>query len=79
MLKDKYLSSEKIINVNSPIYIMHAKGDDIVPFWMGEEMYKLANEPKQKYFISENNHLVTYDDNLISNMDKFYEFLQINE
>lgn len=79
MLKDKYLSSEKIINVNSPIYIMHAKGDDIVPFWMGEEMYKLANEPKQKYFISENNHLVTYDDNLINDMDKFYEFLQINE
>ena len=79
MLKDKYLSNEKIRNVHSPIFIMHAIGDDIVPFWMGEKMYELANEPKQKYFINENNHLVTYDDKLMNNMDRFYKSLRLNE
>ena len=46
--------------------------DDIVPFWMGKKMYELANNPKQSYFINENNHLVTYDENLMKNMDIFY-------
>ena len=46
MLKDKYLSDKKIKNVISPIFIMHATGDDIVPFRMGEKIYELANSPK---------------------------------
>jgi fermentation-respiration switch protein FrsA (DUF1100 family) len=28
-----------------------------VPFWMGEKMFDLANEPKKKYFIDEDEHL----------------------
>ena len=54
---------------------MHAKGDDIVPFWMGEKMFDLANEPKKKYFIDEDKHLVTYDKVLMDHMDKFYNLL----
>ena len=79
MLKDKYLSKDKIHNLISPIFIMHAKGDDIVPFWMGEKMFDLANEPKKKYFIDEDKHLVTYDKVLMDHMDKFYNLLNINE
>ena len=79
MLKDKYLSKDKIHNLISPILIMHAKGDDIVPFWMGEKMFDLANEPKKKYFIDEDKHLVTYDKVLMDHMDKFYNLLNINE
>ena len=54
---------------------MHATGDDIVPFRMGEKMYELANSPKSSYFVNENEHLVTYDENLMNNMDKFYKIL----
>jgi fermentation-respiration switch protein FrsA (DUF1100 family) len=79
MLKDRYLSSEKIKNTKSPIFIMHARGDDIVPFWMGEKMFELANEPKQSYFIDENVHLVTYDDQLMKSMDNFYQKLNLDE
>ena len=77
MLKDKYLSSFKIKQNTSPIFIMHAKGDDVVPFWMGEQMYEMANEPKMKLFIDENNHLVTHDENLMNNMDNFYNLLKL--
>ena len=73
MLKDKYLSYKKIKNVISPIFIMHSTGDDIVPFRMGEKMYKLANSPKSSYFVDENEHLVTYDESLMNKMDEFYE------
>jgi fermentation-respiration switch protein FrsA (DUF1100 family) len=58
---------------------MHAKGDDIVPLWMGEKMFDLANEPKKKYLIDEDKHLVTYDKVLMDHMDKFYNLLNINE
>ena len=64
-ITDKYLSDKKIKNIISPIFIMHATGDDIVPFRMGEKMYTLANSPKSSYFVDENEHLVTYDENLM--------------
>ena len=79
MLKDRYVSKDKIKNINTPLLVMHAKGDSIVPFWMGEEMYELANEPKMNYFIDENEHLVTYDDELMKKMDNFYKLIGGNE
>ena len=79
MLKDKYLSDQKIKNINSPILIMHAMGDDIVPFSMGKTMFNLANEPKYNYFIDEDKHLVTYDEKLMKNMYNFYKVLKVNE
>ena len=50
LLKDKYESNKKIKNIKSPILIMHGKVDKIVPFYMGEKMYELANQPKYFYF-----------------------------
>ena len=79
MLKDRYMSKDKIKNINTPLFVMHAKGDLIVPFWMGEKMYELANEPKMNYFIDENEHLVTYDDELMKKMDNFYKLIGGNE
>ena len=78
MLKDRYMSKDKIKNIITPLLILHAKGDTIVPFWMGEKMYELANEPKMNYFIDENEHLVTYDDELMNMMDNFYKLISVD-
>ena len=56
-----------------PLYLLCTLQDDIVPFRMGEKMYELANSPKSSYFVDENKHLVTYDENLMNKMDEFYE------
>jgi len=79
LLKDKYDNQNKIKNINIPVLVMHGEADQIVPFWMGEKMYELANEPKINYFIDENEHLVTYDDELMKKMDNFYKLIGINE
>ena len=50
LLKDRYDSIKKIKNIKIPILIMHGKKDNIVPFFMGEKLYQIANEPKYKYF-----------------------------
>ena len=71
LLKDKYESDKKVKNLNSSILIMHGEADQIVPFWMGEKMYKLANEPKYSYFPKKDNHMMEYDEKMIEILKEF--------
>jgi len=71
LLKDKYESSKKIKNIKSPILIMHGEADRIVPFWMGKQMYELANEPKYSYFSKEDDHMMDFNEDLINAIRKF--------
>jgi fermentation-respiration switch protein FrsA (DUF1100 family) len=75
MLKDKFLSNEKIKNIKSPIFIMHATDDDIVPFWMGKKMYELANEPKYSYFSEKDNHMMEYNKKMIVVLKEYLKSL----
>ena len=71
LLKDKYESDKKIKKIKSPILIMHGEVDRIVPFWMGEKMYKLANEPKYSYFSKYDDHMMEYNEKLLHQLKKF--------
>jgi len=40
-------NTKKVINqVNSPLLLMHSKQDEIVPYELGEKVFKAANSPK---------------------------------
>ena len=71
LLKDKYESKKKIKNVKSPILIMHGKVDNLVPFYMGQKMYELANKPKYAYFSEYDDHMMEYNENLLTALKKF--------
>ena len=71
LLKDKYESDKKIKNIKSPILIMHGEVDSLVPFWMGEKMYELANEPKYFYFSKYDDHMMKYNEKLLNELKKF--------
>ena len=75
LLKDKYESDKKIKNIKSPIFIMHGEVDKIVPFWMGEKMYELANEPKYSYFSKYDDHMMQYNEKLLNELKKFIDSL----
>ena len=75
LLKDKYESHKKIKNIKSPILIMHGKVDKIIPFHMGETMYKLANEPKYFYFSEYDDHMMEYNEKLLNELRKFIKSL----
>tara|TARA_A100001015_G_scaffold97542_1_gene108286 strand:- start:2394 stop:3209 length:816 start_codon:yes stop_codon:yes gene_type:complete len=75
LLKDKYESDKKIKNIKSPVLIMHGEEDQIVPFWMGEKMFKMANEPKYSYFTKFDDHMMVYDENLVLELKKFIKSL----
>ena len=75
LLKDKYESDKKIKNIKSPILIMHGEVDNIVPFWMGKKIYDIANEPKYSYFSKYDNHMMEYNENLLSSLEEFIKSL----
>jgi len=71
LLKDKYETIKKLPNINSPLLVLHGKLDDIVPFSMGKKLFEKANEPKFKYFIDDDDHMVRYDQKLLNEIKKF--------
>ena len=75
LLKDKYESDKKIKNIKSPILIMHGEEDKIVPFWMGEKMFKLANKPKYSYFSKYDDHMMDFNNELINSIKLFKKSL----
>ena len=75
LLKDKYESKKKINNINSPVLVMHGEKDKIVPFYMGKEIYNLANEPKSKYFTENDDHMMEFNQNLVNKIELFLKSL----
>ena len=75
LLKDRYESDKKIKNIKSPVLIMHGEQDNIVPFWMGEKMFELANEPKYSYFSNYDDHMMDFNNELINSIKLFIRSL----
>ena len=71
LLKDKYESKNKIKNIKSPILVLHGRKDKIVPFYMGEKIFEIANNPKFKYFTDLDDHMMNFDDKLINEIEIF--------
>ena len=71
LLKDKFESYKKINNISVPVLIMHGKVDKIVPYDMGKKMYELANEPKFFYSQEYGDHMIEYDEKLLTALKKF--------
>ena len=76
LLKDKFDSQSKIKSINSPILVMHGRKDKIVPFYMGKKIFDLANKPKYSYFIDFDEHMMSFDLNLIKAIETFIKGLK---
>tara|TARA_B100000900_G_scaffold318944_1_gene278092 strand:+ start:5192 stop:5908 length:717 start_codon:yes stop_codon:yes gene_type:complete len=76
LLKDKFRNDKKIKNINIPLLVMHGQADQIVPFWMGEKIYEIANQPKYSYFTKYDDHMMEFDKNLVLNLEKFIKSLK---
>ena len=61
ILKDRYESKKKLNNIKSPVLVMHGKKDNIVPFYMGQQIYEKLNGQKFKYFNDQDDHMMEYN------------------
>ena len=75
LLKDKFTNDTKIQNINIPVLVMHGEVDQIVPFWMGQKIYEMANQPKYSYFTKSDDHMMVYDEKLVFALKTFIESL----
>jgi fermentation-respiration switch protein FrsA (DUF1100 family) len=46
-MKDTFHSDERIIHVDAPLLVLHGAQDRVVPIGFGEDLFKLAPEPKR--------------------------------
>ena len=76
ILKDRYESKKKLNYIKSPVLVMHGRKDNIVPFYMGQQIYEALSVPKFAYFNDQDDHMMEYNKELISSVKKFLE--QIN-
>lgn len=53
LLKDRFLSIEKIGKINTPLLVFHSKNDNVMPIHHGENLFAVAGEPK-KMIVFEN-------------------------
>ncbi|MDH5711570.1 MAG: alpha/beta hydrolase [Gammaproteobacteria bacterium] len=49
LMRYQFNSGEKISRINAPLLVMHSPDDEIVPFSLGEQLFKTASDPKQFY------------------------------
>ena len=52
LMRDQFLSDERVKNVRAPILILHGDADRVVPIRFGEKLFAAANEPKEMFRIS---------------------------
>ena len=64
-------SKSKINDIKTPILIMHGKMDNIVPQQMGLELFEKANNPKFSYFPDNDDHMMEYNEELLSKIKNF--------
>ena len=75
LLKDRYENDKKIENIKMPIMVLHGKKDTIVPFAMGQKIFEISKEPKYSYFTEYDNHMMEYDEQLITALKRFFTSL----
>ena len=53
---DKFCNADKIGDVRCPVLIIHGRQDEVIPFWHGEKLFDLANEPKMNLWVDGAGH-----------------------
>lgn len=46
VLKSKFATGQKLAQVRAPVLVVHCTKDPVLPFALGEEVFRLAREPK---------------------------------
>jgi len=76
ILKSKYDSIAKIDKINTPLLFIQGDRDEIVPYRLGQKLFKAAKEPKAFYSIPGAHHNDTYVRGGQHYYDRILEFIK---
>jgi fermentation-respiration switch protein FrsA (DUF1100 family) len=75
---DKFDNLKHIRQVKCPVFVMHGREDEILPFWHAEKLYKAAPEPKMNLWIDgaqHNDYAYVAGENYFSSFQSFVEMI----
>ena len=61
LISARFDTLSKIGNITSPVMIIHGDRDDIVPFYMAEQLFQAAREPKRLHAVKGAMHNDVYE------------------
>jgi fermentation-respiration switch protein FrsA (DUF1100 family) len=53
---DKFDNASRIRRVHCPVLVIQGKNDEVIPWWHGQRIYELANQPKRFLWIDGAGH-----------------------
>jgi fermentation-respiration switch protein FrsA (DUF1100 family) len=53
---DKFRNADKIKAVRCPVLLIHGRQDEVIPFWHGERLFGIANDPKTNLWVDGAGH-----------------------
>jgi len=56
LTRDPFRSDQRVTRISAPLLIMHGAKDSVIAFSFGEQLFALANEPKQFVRFPEGGH-----------------------
>lgn len=68
---DKFNNASKMRSIHVPVLVIQGRADRVVPWWHGEHIYQLANQPKQFLWVDGADH----NDVLMVAPRKYFEAL----
>lgn len=57
---DEFNNSAHIRRVHCPVLVIQGKADEVIPWWHGQRIYQLANQPKRALWIDNAGHNDTF-------------------
>jgi uncharacterized protein len=51
LVRQSYCAKKSIKDFHKPVLIIHSKDDQVIPFFMGKDLFECANEPKEFFEI----------------------------
>lgn len=73
LMKDKFLSRQRIQAVTMPLLIVHGTKDSVIPFSHGRQLFRLAPEPKTFVTMEGSDHSTLTRDGMYPHIWKFLE------
>lgn len=73
LMRDPFLSRERIAHINMPLLIVHGTRDSVIPFAHGRRLFELAVEPKTFIAMPGSDHATLTRDGLYQHIWKFLE------
>lgn len=76
MVKEQYSSIGSIKDFHKPVLFIYSTEDKIIPFYMGEELYEAANEPKLFMKVDKPHvrGLIFHREAIINQINEFFQF-----